>query len=142
MQMFPQSAIPCENFHPLSYPLFIQTIAIPHAAMLLIADDLKLSTLDEALDIMFASCEYGNIVHPGGDDDNELQDALHANHCAMQKEMGYTRQSPAGHVCIMQFFLTLYIVISQIRISRLSRMPHQVHPLTQHSLSSIVSMTR
>ena len=84
--MFPPSVISSVNYYPMSYHLFMQSIAIPHAAMILIAEDLNISALDEALDVMWESCQYGNIVHPGDDNDEELQDALEACHLARQKE--------------------------------------------------------
>jgi hypothetical protein len=92
MQLFPSSSIPSINYQPLPYSLFIQFIAIPHAETSLIAEDLDI-LMDSAYDEMWASCKYGELMYPGNNDDDELNAAPYANHCAVQWDRAVTRNS-------------------------------------------------
>jgi hypothetical protein len=76
--------MPTTAFEPLSYDLFLQFIAVPHVAMHLIALDLEVC-VEEGYETMLNTGEYGLVMSPIEDDDDEFDKISRANSQKLQK---------------------------------------------------------
>jgi len=74
-RMFPESSTSIQYICPLSVQLFIPYVLLPHVMAEIIAEDFGV-TVHEGLDIMLESSDYGYLVHPVPEDDDENWDRL------------------------------------------------------------------
>lgn len=81
---------PTDAFAPLTIPLFLKFVAVPHIAMTLIAEDTRAS-VEEAWETMIDSSGYGEAMNCGVDDNSELDMILRKNMFAAKKEWEATR---------------------------------------------------
>jgi hypothetical protein len=71
--MFPVDKVPPKVIQPLSVDQFFSHVLVPETALLLIQEDMSLSTREYALQVMRESKEYGVMMFPehGQPDDVE-----------------------------------------------------------------------
>jgi RTC4-like domain len=87
MSLFPPSFVLTEPaFGPLTLNLLVDHVLLPHVATTLISQDLNIPE-KQAYEVMEASIQFGEAVHPDDDDDDDELDAIdHENIKSARKD--------------------------------------------------------
>ena len=71
LQLFPPNTPP-DTFQPLSLPQYLSYIVTPYVICQLIGEDLTLTSIEEAREVMLRSADVRELINPECDGDEEV----------------------------------------------------------------------